>query len=81
MQITLRRVTNSLVPLVAGRQTVSLDLTVSSRGYSCFLSTSRSPRLYSIVTMTPEMHINAFQCIAQPNTALLDCIWYLTHYL
>ena len=25
MQITLRRVTNSLVPLVAGRQTVSLE--------------------------------------------------------
>ena len=66
MQITLRRVTNSLVPLVAGRQTVSLDLTVSSRRYSCFLSTFRSQRLYSIVTMTPEMHFNALRSLTQP---------------
>ncbi len=28
-----------------------------------------------IVTMTSEMHLNAFQCIAQPNTALLDCLY------
>jgi len=25
--------------------------------------------------------LNAFQCIAQPNTALLECILYLTYYL
>ena len=28
-----------------------------------------------------EMHFNAFQCIARPNTALLDCILYPTYYL
>ncbi len=38
-------------------------------------------QLYFIVTMTSEMHLNAFVSIVQPNTALLDCILvlYLTH--
>ncbi len=40
-------------------------------------------QLYFIVTMTSEMHFNAFVCIVQPNTALLDCILVLclTYYL
>jgi len=70
-----------VLALVAGCQTVSLDLTVSNRRYSAFLSTFRRQQLYSIVKMTSEMHFNAFQCIAQPNTTLLDCIMYLTQYL
>ena len=36
----------------------------------------RSQQLYSIVTTTPR---DAFQCISQPNTALLDCILYPTY--
>ena len=28
-----------------------------------------------------KMHVNAFHCIAQPNTTLLDYILYLTQYL
>ena len=29
------------------------------------------------VNIACEMHVNVFQCIAQPNTTLLDCILYL----
>ena len=29
------------------------------------------------VNIACKMHVNAFQCIAQPNTTLLDCIKYL----
>ena len=35
---------------------------------------NRSSRFYTIVNMAFEMHSNACQCIARPNTALLDCI-------
>ena len=34
-----------------------------------------------IVNTAPKMHLNAFKCIVQPNTTLLDCILYLTQYL
>ena len=34
----------------------------------------RVSRFYTIVNMAFEMHFNACQCIALPNTALLDCI-------
>ena len=46
--------------------------------FSAALSVSR---LYFTVNMTSEMHFNACQCIARPNTALLDCILCLTQYL
>ncbi len=55
-----------VLALVAGRQTVSLDLTVSNRRYSSFLSTFRRQQLYSIVTMTSEMHFSALRSLTQP---------------
>ena len=60
--------------LVAGCQTVSLNLAVSSRRYSRFLSTFRLQQLCSICN---DGLRDAFQCIAQPNTTLLDCMLYL----
>ena len=32
--------------------------------------------IYKVHTIALEMHLNALQCIAQPNTALHDCILY-----
>ena len=33
-----------------------------------------TPMSVITVKMTCELHVNAFQCIERPNTALLDCI-------
>ena len=61
--------------------TVSLDLTASSRRYSGFISSFQCQRSYLTVIIVSEMHSNAFQCIAQPNTALHDCTLYTSQYL
>ena len=43
-----------------------------------FLSSFRRQQFYLTVNIASEMHFNAFQCIAQNNTALHDCMLYLT---
>ena len=70
-----------VLTLVAGRRdsTVSLALTVSNRCHVCCLSS------FSVSDST--LHDckyslrDAFQCIAQPNTTLLDCMLYPMQYL
>ena len=46
-----------------------------------FLSSFQRQQFYLTVNIASKMHFNAFQCIAQPNTAFHDCILYLTYYL
>ena len=68
------RYTRVVLALMAGRRIISLDLTVSNRRYACLLSSCQ------VRGSTYHDHRyglqDAFQCIAQPRTTLLDCILY-----
>ncbi len=46
-----------------------------------FFSSFRRQQFYLTVNTASEMQFNAFQCIAQPNTALHGCILYLPQFL
>ncbi len=71
-----RRYAQIVLALMAGRRIVSLDLTASNRCYACLLSSCQVRGS----TYHDHMHRyglqDAFQCIAQLCTTLLDCMLY-----
>ena len=50
-------------------------------GFTPSISSFWCQRSYFTVIIVSEMHFNAVHCIAQPNTALHDCILYPSQYL
>jgi len=73
--------TSVVLELVAGRLDCQPRPNSQQQTLQLFLSSFRRQQLYLTVNIASEMHFKAFQCIAQPNTALHDCILYLTQYL
>jgi len=64
--------------LSASTQQSAADATVVQ---TCFATVFDVSSFYLTVNIASEIRFNAFQFIAQPNTALRDCILYLTQYL
>ncbi len=67
-----------VLELVAGRLDCQPRPNNQQQTLQLFLSSFRRQQFYLTVNIASEMHFNALHCIAQPNTALHDCMLYLT---
>ena len=70
-----------VVALVAGQLDCQPQCNSQQQTLQWFFSSFWCQRSYLTVTIVSEIHFHAFQCIAQPNTALHDCTLYLSQRL